>query len=119
MYRAATWLVLQAQIPLDSAAEIAELVAKSKIELQGDRVLINNQDISTEIRSLEVTSKVSVIAALGAVRIALVQQQQSIGRNGGIVAEGRDMCTYVFPDAGVKILDLRRKCQQIICFNEE
>ncbi len=103
MYRAVTWLVLQAQIPLDSAAEIAELVAKSKIELQGDRVLINGQDISTEIRSLEVTGKVSAIAALGAVRTALVQQQQSIGRNGGIVAEGRDMCTYVFPDAGVKI----------------
>jgi pantoate ligase / CMP/dCMP kinase len=103
MYRAVTWLVLQAQLPLDSAAEIAELVAKSKIELQGDRVLINGQDISTEIRSLEVTSKVSAIAALGAVRTALVQQQQSIGRNGGIVAEGRDMCTHVFPDAGVKI----------------
>ncbi len=103
MYRAVTWLVLQAQLPLDSAAEIAELVAKSKIELQGDRVLINGQDISAEIRSLEVTSKVSAIAALGAVRIALVQQQQSIGRNGGIVAEGRDMCTHVFPDAGVKI----------------
>jgi pantoate ligase / CMP/dCMP kinase len=103
MYRAVTWLVLQAQLPLDSAAEIAELVAKSKIELQGDRVLINGQDISSEIRSLEVTSKVSAIAALGAVRTALVQQQQSIGRNGGIVAEGRDMCTHVFPDAGVKI----------------
>jgi pantoate ligase / CMP/dCMP kinase len=103
MYRAVTWLVLQAQLPLDSAAEIAELVAKSKIELQGDRVLINGQDISTEIRSLEVTGKVSVIAALGSVRTALVQQQQSIGRNGGIVAEGRDMCTHVFPDAGVKI----------------
>jgi pantoate ligase / CMP/dCMP kinase len=103
MYRAVTWLVLQAQLPLDSAAEIAELVAKSRIELQGDRVLINGQDISTEIRSLEVTSKVSAIAALGAVRTAFVQQQQSIGRNGGIVAEGRDMCTHVFPDAGVKI----------------
>jgi pantoate ligase / CMP/dCMP kinase len=103
MYRAVTWLVLTAQIPLDSAAEIAELVAKSQIELQGDRVLINGQDISTEIRSLEVTSKVSAIAALGSVRTALVQQQQSIGRNGGIVAEGRDMCTHVFPDAGVKI----------------
>jgi pantoate ligase / CMP/dCMP kinase len=103
MYRAVTWLVLQAHLPLDGAAEIAELVAKSQIELQDDRVLINSQDISTEIRSLEVTSKVSVIAALGTVRKALVQQQQSIGRNGGIVAEGRDMCTHVFPDAGVKI----------------
>ncbi len=103
MYRAVTWLVLQAQLPLDSAAEIAELVAKSHIELHGSQVLINGEDVSTAIRSLEVTSKVSVIAALGSVRTALVQQQQSIGRNGGIVAEGRDMCTHVFPDAGVKI----------------
>ncbi len=103
MYRAVTWLVLQAQLPLENAAEIAELVAKSQIELQGEQVLVNGQDISTEIRSLAVTSKVSVIAALGAVRTALVQQQQVIGRNGGIVAEGRDMCTHVFPDAGVKI----------------
>jgi pantoate ligase / CMP/dCMP kinase len=103
MYRAVTWLVLTAQLRLDNAAEIAELVAKSQIELQGERVLVNGQDISTEIRSLTVTSKVSVIAALGSVRTALVQQQQAIGRNGGIVAEGRDMCTHVFPDAGVKI----------------
>jgi pantoate ligase / CMP/dCMP kinase len=103
MYRAVTWLVLTAKLPLDNAAEIAELVAKSQIELQGERVLVNGQDISTEIRSLTVTSKVSVIAALGSVRTALVQQQQAIGRNGGIVAEGRDMCTHVFPDAGVKI----------------
>jgi pantoate ligase / CMP/dCMP kinase len=103
MYRAVTWLVLQAQLPLDSAAEIAELVAKSHIELRGSQVLIDGEDVSTAIRSLEVTSKVSVIAALGSVRTALVQQQQSIGRNGGIVAEGRDMCTHVFPDAGVKI----------------
>jgi pantoate ligase / CMP/dCMP kinase len=103
MYRAVTWLVLQAELPLDNAAAIAELVAKCKIELQGDRVFINGQDISTAIRSLAVTSQVSAIAALGAVRTALVKQQQSIGRNGGIVAEGRDMCTYVFPDAEVKI----------------
>ncbi len=112
MYRAVTWLVLKAQLPLDSAAEIAELVAKSKIELQGDQVLINGQDISTEIRSLEVTSKVSAIAALSSVRTALVQQQQSIGRNGGIVAEGRDMCTHVFPDAGVKIFLTATVCER-------
>jgi pantoate ligase / CMP/dCMP kinase len=103
MYRAVTWLVLQADLPLNSEAEIAELVAKSRIELQGNQVLINGQDVSTEIRTLEVTSKVSAIAALGAVRTALVHQQQQIGRHGGIVAEGRDMCTYVFPEAGVKI----------------
>jgi pantoate ligase / CMP/dCMP kinase len=103
MYRAVTWLVLESQVPLDKEAEIAEIVARCQIELQGARVLVDGRDVSAEIRSLEVTSKVSAIAALGAVRTALVQQQQTIGRNGGIVAEGRDMCSYVFPEAEVKI----------------
>ncbi len=103
MYRAVTWLVLQSQLDLDNEAAIADLIAQSQIELRGTQVLINGQDVSTAIRTLEVTSKVSVIAALGAVREALVQQQQAIGRSGGLVAEGRDMCTYVFPEAQVKI----------------
>jgi pantoate ligase / CMP/dCMP kinase len=103
MYRAVTWLVLESQISLDNEAEIAEIVARSRIELRGTQVLIDGRDISTEIRTLEVTSKVSAIAALGAVRTALVQQQQAIGRLGGLVAEGRDMCTHVFPEAEVKI----------------
>jgi pantoate ligase/cytidylate kinase len=103
MYRAVTWLVLRSRLALDNEAEIADMIAQSQIKLQGSQVLINGQDVSTAIRTLEVTSKVSIIASLGAVRTALVQQQQSIGCTGGLVAEGRDMCTYVFPDAQVKI----------------
>jgi pantoate ligase/cytidylate kinase len=103
MYRAITWLVLEAKIPLDDEAKIAELVNSAKIELTGDRVLINGEDVTQTIRTPEVTSKVSQIAALGVVREALVKQQQAIGFRGGIVAEGRDMCTHVFPQAGVKI----------------
>jgi pantoate ligase/cytidylate kinase len=103
MYRAITWLVLEAKIPLDDEVKIAELVNSAKIELTGDRVLINGEDVTQTIRTPEVTSKVSQIAALGVVREALVKQQQAIGFRGGIVAEGRDMCTHVFPQAGVKI----------------
>jgi pantoate ligase / CMP/dCMP kinase len=103
MYRAVTWLVLESQLVLDNEAAIADLIAQSRIELQGTQILINGRDVSMAIRTLAVTSKVSVIAALGAVRTALVQQQQAIGRTGGLVAEGRDMCTHVFPDAQVKI----------------
>jgi pantoate ligase/cytidylate kinase len=103
MYRAITWLVLEAKIPLDDEVKIAELVNSAKIELTGDRVLINSEDVTQAIRTPEVTSKVSQIAALGVVREALVKQQQAIGFRGGIVAEGRDMCTHVFPQAGVKI----------------
>jgi pantoate ligase / CMP/dCMP kinase len=103
MYRAVTWLVLESKIDLGNEAAIAELLATCQIELRGAQVLVDGRDVSTAIRTLEVTSKVSAIAALGAVRTALVQQQQAIGRNGGIVAEGRDMCSYVFPEAEVKI----------------
>jgi pantoate ligase / CMP/dCMP kinase len=78
-------------------------VSQAKIVLTGERVVVNGIDVTEAIRTQAVTSKVSAIAALGVVRAELVKQQQAIGAQGGIVAEGRDMCTYVFPAAQVKI----------------
>ncbi len=66
-------------------------------------ILINGQDITDAIRNLEVTSQVSAIAAQPAVRKALVRQQRRYGKSGGIVAEGRDIGTNVFPNAELKI----------------
>jgi pantoate ligase / CMP/dCMP kinase len=107
MYRAVTWLVLQSGIDISDEAAIAELVSRSQIELCPEqerlRVLINDQDVTQAIRSWEVTSQVSEIAAQPAVRQALVKQQQRYGHCGGIVIEGRDIGTYVFPDAELKI----------------
>jgi pantoate ligase / CMP/dCMP kinase len=103
MYRAIAWLVLQANLALDDEQNIARLVNDAKIVLTGDRVFVNDTDVTDIIRTPAVTGKVSAIAALGIVRTALVAQQQAIGANGGIVAEGRDMCTHVFPNAKVKI----------------
>lgn len=107
MYRAVTWLVLQSGIVVSDEPAIAELVSQSQIELCPEqkrlRVLINDQDVTQAIRSWEVTSQVSEIAAQPAVRQALVKQQQRYGRHGGIVIEGRDIGTYVFPDAELKI----------------
>ena len=103
MYRAITWLVLEAQLALDDEPNIALLVERAKLVLTKDRVVVNDVDVTEAIRTLAVTSKVSTIAALGVVRAALVKQQQAIGKQGGIVAEGRDMCTNVFPQAQVKI----------------
>jgi len=110
MYRALTWLVLQSNIALDDDFAIAELANRAKIRLVPTedincpvRVLIDEQDITQVIRSPEVTSKVSVIAAQSAVRTALVQQQQQLGKKGGLVAEGRDIGTHVFPEADLKI----------------
>jgi pantoate ligase / CMP/dCMP kinase len=103
MYRAIAWLVMEANLALDDELSIAKLVSQAQIVLTGTQVVVNGMDVTTAIRSPEVTSKVSAIAALGVVRVELVKQQQAIGAQGGIVAEGRDMCTHVFPHAQVKI----------------
>lgn len=110
MYRAVTWLVLQMGIAIDDDCAIAELVNQCKIELTPSQdlqspvqVWINGTDVTQAIRTIEVTSNVSAIAAQNAVRVSLVKQQQSWGKRGGLVAEGRDIGTHVFPDAEVKI----------------
>ncbi len=110
MYRAVTWLVLQKNIAIDDECAIAELASQCKIELTPSpdlqspvRVWVNDIDVTQAIRTIEVTSQVSAIAAQSAVRQALVKQQQSWGKRGGLVAEGRDIGTHVFPDAEVKI----------------
>ncbi len=107
MYRAVTWLVLQSGISLGDEPAIAELVSQSTIELISTHavpmVKINGIDVTQAIRSPLVTSQVSAIAAQKAVRQQLVQYQRHLGANGGIVAEGRDIATHVFPEAELKI----------------
>lgn len=111
MYRAVTWLVLQSGVALDDQPAIAELVSQCQIELENQvkdlastpRVWVNGQDVTQDIRSAEVTAHVSTVAAQPAVRRSLVKQQQQYGRKGGIVMDGRDIGTYVFPDAELKI----------------
>lgn len=110
MYRAVTWLILNNQIELTNTAKIAELLAHSKLELipptnpnDPITVKINHQDITKEIRSPEISRNVSTIAAQNAVREALVKQQKAWGKQGGIVAEGRDIGTQVFPNADLKV----------------
>ena len=67
------------------------------------RTLLNGEDVEDEIRGLEVSSHVSPVAALPAVRAALTKQQQLMGRDKGIVMDGRDIGTVVFPQAELKI----------------
>ena len=110
MYRAVTWLVQHSGIALDDECAIAQLVNQCVIELTPSldllspvQVWINGNNVTQAIRTIEVTSIVSAIAAQNAVRQALVKQQQSWGKKGGLVAEGRDIGSHVFPDAEVKI----------------
>jgi pantoate ligase/cytidylate kinase len=110
MYRAITWLVMQENINLENEEAIASLVKTAKLELLPPKdfndpitVIINDNDVTLAIRKPEVTVKVSQIAAQKAVRQKLVSLQQEWGEKGGLVAEGRDIGTNVFPSAELKI----------------
>jgi pantoate ligase/cytidylate kinase len=108
MYRALTWWVReQGADPRDPAA-IAPLLKDLDLSLVGgaegeQQVLINGHDVSAAIRSPEVTALVSTVAAHACVREALTAQQRAMGQRGGLVAEGRDIGTAVFPDAECKL----------------
>lgn len=103
MYRAITWLVMNSGIAVTDEPAIAELVDQCEIRLTETDVTVNGQDVTQAIRTPEVTAQVSTIAAQLAVRQALVKQQREYGRRGGVVLEGRDIGTHVFPDAELKI----------------
>lgn len=108
MYRAVTWLVLTSGIDPADGMAVAPLLAGLKLQLGGGagggvQVSVNGCDVSEAIRSPEVTAQVSVVAAHPCVRAALTEQQQAIGARGGLVAEGRDIGTAVFPDAELKV----------------
>jgi pantoate ligase/cytidylate kinase len=108
MYRAVTWLVQQSGVDPGDGAAVAPLLEGLDLQLStaaagSQRVLVNGHDVTEAIRSPEVTAQVSVVAAHGCVREALTRQQQSMGERGGLVAEGRDIGTAVFPDAELKV----------------
>jgi pantoate ligase / CMP/dCMP kinase len=106
MYRAMTWLALQSDVPLEDEVAIADLVSQAQLELKPSdplEVRVNGQDVTQAIRSLEVTAHVSTLAAQPAVRDILRQQQQAYAQVGGVAAEGRDIGTHIFPEAGLKI----------------
>lgn len=108
MYRAVTWWVQQnGADPADGAA-VEPLMQGLDLRLEegeaeGQRVWINGREVSAAIRSPEVTAQVSQVAAHACVREALTRQQQAMGERGGLVAEGRDIGTAVFPDAECKV----------------
>ena len=104
MYRALTWWVQQQGVDAADAAAVAPLLGGLDLQLGADQsVTINGHDVTTAIRSPEVTALVSTVAAHACVREALTAQQQAMGQRGGLVAEGRDIGTAVFPDAEFKV----------------
>ena len=107
MYRALALKAIQTGISLDDAAALGALAGESEIELQphpeGNRVLLDGADVTERIRQQDITEGASRVSVHPAVREWMVDRQREIGAGGGIVMEGRDIGTKVFPDAEVKI----------------
>jgi cytidylate kinase len=107
MYRALALKAMESGISLDDDSALARLARQSRIDLvprlQGNRVLLDGEDITDRIRQQDVTDGASRVSVHPAVRAWMVEQQRQMGADGGVVMEGRDIGTKVFPSAEVKI----------------
>lgn len=109
MYRAVTLYFLQNHVSVTNPKEIAEaleqiqIIFKRNPETQENEIFLNGLSVAEEIRKMYVSDYVSVVSAIPEVRKALVAQQQKLGKGKGIVMDGRDIGTVVFPDADLKI----------------
>jgi cytidylate kinase len=107
MYRALALKAIENDYAFDEEAPLMDLASRTRITLQpqleGNRVLLDTMDVSRRIREADVTSAASKISIHPHLRAWMVQQQRALGQAGGVVMEGRDIGTAVFPDAEVKI----------------
>ena len=102
-YRCVALAVLQNNLSLDDTDKIIELSSKIKIEFTPDKkVLLDGVDVTSKIRSKEVTSIVSPISSIVEVRKNMVELQRKMAKNSDVVMEGRDITTVVFPNATYK-----------------
>jgi cytidylate kinase len=103
MYRAVAWKALGEGLDLRDEAAVASVSDRAVFDLDAGRVVIGGVDVSTAIRTPAIDKAAAEVARHPAVRRALVARQQEMGRGGGVVMEGRDIGTVVFPDADLKI----------------
>jgi cytidylate kinase len=103
MYRALALKALRADVPLDGEEALAGLCRASRIELaEGGKVLLDGREVTADIRAPEVSGAASRVSVHPAVRREMVARQRELGRDGGVVLDGRDIGTVVYPDAEVK-----------------
>lgn len=107
MYRAFALKALRMDVPLDNPAALERLAAETEIQLEPgedeNRVLLDGEDVTGQIRNQVVTDAASRVSIHPAIRAAMVKRQQEMATRGGVVMEGRDIGTVVFPNAEVKI----------------
>ena len=106
MYRALTLKALRSNIDVKDEASLVEMTKVSKITLDGIHIYLDDEDVSEAIRSIDVTNNVSAVSSYEGVREEMVNLQKEYGRKGGIVMDGRDIGTTVFPNAELKIFQI-------------
>lgn len=119
MYRALTWFAIENGVSPSEGGKLRVLADSVSIEFEThedvNKVFINGREVTDEIRTPEVTKHVSEVSAHKGVRQVMVLKQAELGKNGSIVAEGRDTTTTVFPKAHIKIYldaDVRSRAQR-------
>lgn len=103
MYRAVGWKALHEGVPLDDEASVTRIAAGAQLSVSDEAVTIDGADVTRAIRTPEIDRAATAVARLPNVRAALVARQRAFGEDGGIVMEGRDIGTVVFPHADVKV----------------
>jgi len=103
MYRAVGWKALHDGVTLEDEPAMATLAEAASLVVEGGVVAIDGHDVTQAIRTPEMDKTAAAVARLPRVRAALVARQRAMGANGGVVMEGRDIGTVVFPEAHLKI----------------
>jgi len=106
MYRAITYKILRDKIDIQDTKAIETMLCQTKIDFQildgSNQIILDGEPVEKKIRGLDVANFVSEVSTIPAIRTFLVKIQQKIGEKGGIVMDGRDIGTVVFPNADVK-----------------
>ena len=103
MYRAVAWKARHEGVDIHDEAAVAAIGERATFDLEGGRVVVDGHDVARAIRTPDMDVAAAAVARHPAVRSTLVRRQREMGHGGGIVMEGRDIGTVVFPDADVKI----------------
>jgi len=103
MYRAVAWHARTTGTLLTDEAPVADLAARVPMSMADGVVMVDGADVTRAIRTPEMDRAAAAVARMPRVRAVLVERQRALGRPGGVVMEGRDIGTVVFPDADVKI----------------
>lgn len=103
MYRAVTYYFILNKVDLNNKEPIEIALSRIHLQFVDQQIVLNGQNVEKDIRKMEVAALVSEVAAIPQVRDFCVEQQQKLGKNLGVVMDGRDIGTVVFPDASLKI----------------